>query len=106
MRNIYYHPEECGFSVFYTLDQNADCGFDIFLILKKNDTEELFYATDSGCSCPSPFDDTDVSNFVPIRTDEQLRDALDAWSAGGTADKQDVIQKVKTHLKAQKTKTV
>ena len=40
--------------------------FDITGVFRKDSTGELFYATDSGCSCPSPWDRTTEDDLTLI----------------------------------------
>src|SRR5699024_9882982 len=40
--------------------------FDMTRVYRKISTGELFYAEDSGCSCPSPFEDVEESDLTPI----------------------------------------
>lgn len=64
---IYYNPEELGLEVVDTL---GECGLDYAfntLIVWKNNNGELFWAQDSGCSCPVPFEDyTKIEDLNPI----------------------------------------
>lgn len=41
---------ECG---------SGDYSFDLFRVVQDAKSGNLFYATDSGCSCPSPFEDVE-----------------------------------------------
>ena len=52
--------------------------FDIFAVW--TDGRALYWAADSGCSCPTPFDGTGVSDLGLGRPADCLR-ALDTWQA-------------------------
>lgn len=54
--NIYYNPEKWGMSIFDSIDTAGSYEFDMFVIWQKQDDNTLWYATDSGCSCPTPFE--------------------------------------------------
>lgn len=54
--NPYYHPENCGLSIFDQIDTAGSYEFDMFVIWTKEDGT-LWWATDLGCSCPTPFED-------------------------------------------------
>lgn len=54
--NPYHNPEKCGLEIFATVDTGAAYEFNMFVIWKKVDDNTLWYATDAGCSCPTPFD--------------------------------------------------
>jgi hypothetical protein len=53
----YNAPEKWGLKIIGSLgDPNACYSFDD-LIVWRHDSGVIFWATDSGCSCPSPFED-------------------------------------------------
>lgn len=54
--NPYYNPEKCGLDIFETVDTGGSYEFDMLVIWRKLDDNTLWYATDAGCSCPTPFD--------------------------------------------------
>ena len=41
--------------------------FNLTRVYQQISTGALFYATDMGCSCPSPFEDTEESDLTPIK---------------------------------------
>ena len=53
--NPYYHPEKMGLSTVAEFDSADSYEFDKFVVW--TDGKALFWATDSGCSCPTPFED-------------------------------------------------
>jgi len=55
--NPYYSPEKCGLEIFDEIDTAGDYEYDMFVIWRKVDDGTLWWDSDSGCSCPSPFDD-------------------------------------------------
>lgn len=55
--NPYYSPEKCGLEIFDSINTAGSYEYDIFCIWKKLDDQTLWWDIDSGCSCPSPFDD-------------------------------------------------
>jgi hypothetical protein len=57
MSNIYYSPELFGLEVVATLEGDMGYEFDILVVWKtKEGRKKLFWAHDSGCSCPTPFE--------------------------------------------------
>lgn len=54
--NPYYYPENCGLEIFKSIDTAGSYEFDMFVVWRKLDDNTLWWDTDSGCSCPSPFD--------------------------------------------------
>lgn len=67
--NVYDNPDKCGLEIVGLMEE-ADMSyeFNMFLVLQHNQSRKLYYARDSGCSCPTPFegyhfnspDDTDL----------------------------------------------
>lgn len=66
--------------------------FDQSAVFRNTETGELFYATDTGCSCPSPFEDIRESDLTKItrlqdwidHTDERLQGRNYGYYAGGS----------------------
>lgn len=58
MSNVYYNPEDHELELVSALNQpDMDYSYNTLIVLKHKPTNRLFYAQDSGCSCPTPFDD-------------------------------------------------
>lgn len=57
--NPAYHPEECGLELIDTLSGELSWEFDDVHIWKDIESGEYYWAADSGCSCPCPFEDYD-----------------------------------------------
>lgn len=58
--NPYYSPEKCGLTVIDSIDTAGSYEFDMIVVWRKDDDNTLWYATDSGCSCPTPFYDVEL----------------------------------------------
>lgn len=86
--NIYYNPEQFGLSIFGEIDAGGSYEFDKFVVWTKADGK-LAYATDAGCSCPTPFEDEGVNDLIDIDTVDALRRALDEWKGSGAYGKPD-----------------
>lgn len=107
MSNVYYDPEYFGLEIFEEInDDHESYSFDDFVIWKRKEDGKLFYASDSGCSCPSPFEDIGLQDLTPVTSLEQLEIAIDEYRGNDpsyqccTADrKQEVLRKVKDYLK-------
>lgn len=55
--NVYYNPEKCNLTQIGMLsDPDASWSFNDLVVWQHVDGR-IFYATDSGCSCPTPFED-------------------------------------------------
>ena len=76
--NIYYSPEKFGLEVVGDFDwRDCDYEFDMLVVWKEK-RGRYWVGEDSGCSCPSPFEDfkgTDDLNGP--YTKEELRKYLD-----------------------------
>lgn len=77
-RNIFYDPQAFGLTMVASADIAGSWRFDKFVIWSDGDT--LYWATDSGCSCPTPFEDYDRTNL----NTGSLNDILKAISSWGT----------------------
>lgn len=56
--NPYYSPAECGLTIVGTLDEDdLSYAYNTLVVWRHDASGRLFYAQDSGCSCPTPFED-------------------------------------------------
>jgi hypothetical protein len=93
--DVYNQPEQFGLTIIGELsDPDASYSFDELVVWQHKD-ERLFYAQDSGCSCPSPFEDftsLDSLSEITDQTYEKFRVAVDnhaardKWSYAPDAD--------------------
>jgi hypothetical protein len=80
--NVYYNPTEVGATVVGEIDMGGSYEFDIFLVLRSEATGKLYCATDSGCSCPTPFEDHSFSDdFRHLFSLAEFDQALADWHA-------------------------
>lgn len=70
--NPYYYPEKCGLEIFESLDTAGSYEFCMIVVWKKLDDNSLWWDTDNGCSCPSPFDNGDHGHDLKLITTETL----------------------------------
>lgn len=87
MFNIYYNPEAFGLRSVAGIDVAGSYEFDMFEVW--TDGAQLYWATDSGCSCPVPFDEVSLSDLKCGGKKACLR-AFDKflsrdWFSGSTA---------------------
>lgn len=88
MSNVYYNPGEFGLTTVGEIDAGGGYEFDTFAVWQDNGTGRLWYAEDSGCSCPSPFEDISFAQgMTEVHTLQQLIDAVDTWTAGEYRDR-------------------
>ena len=75
--NIYYDPEKFGFEVVGSIDWSEPCyDFDMTVVWKSK-RGEYWVASDSGCSCPAPFQDTGVNDLDGPYNKKALRSKID-----------------------------
>lgn len=76
MSNIYYNPEDHGLEIIAELENSDGCyEFDTHLVFRHTKSGKLYYAHDSGCSCPTPFED-----FHSIDDMEEVSDSFSMGS--------------------------
>ena len=104
--NIYDNPEQFGLERFEEInDDHASYSFDDFVIWKRLSDGALLYGTDSGCSCPAPFDKQTVDDLTKITSIEQLDAAIEEYRDDydekkcTVERKREVLNKVKGEIK-------
>ena len=82
MSNPYYNPEEFGLEIVGEFDwSEPDYSFD-FCVVWKAKRGEYWIGNDSGCSCPSPFENYyEINQLDGPYNKEGLRKRLD-WLVG------------------------
>lgn len=64
MDNIYYDPGKFGLTLLGELDFSSGYYEFDYTAVWSDSSGTLYYLDDSGCSCPSPFEDYNVSDLV------------------------------------------
>jgi hypothetical protein len=78
----YYQPEKFDLTIIDSLDLAGAYEFDMLIVWKHSDGR-LFYAFDSGCSCPSPFEGyTRLEDLTEIKSYGEFKKEVEEW--GGT----------------------
>jgi len=82
MHNPYYNPEKLGCKSI-SFEQGGDYEFDTFLVLVTDDGR-VFQTTDSGCSCPTPFEgyegeSVEQCGMEQIHSMDRLMELLTQW---------------------------
>ncbi len=73
--NIYSTPEAFGLMPIGEIDWSDGCYvFDLTVVWQRTFDGRFLYAEDSGCSCPSPFEDSGVEDLVLLRNRGGLND--------------------------------
>lgn len=72
MSSPYYSPEKFGLKVLGEMSwSEPDYGFDLTVVWT-DERGTLYWANDSGCSCPSPFEDVKSIDDLVTGTEFQL----------------------------------
>lgn len=103
--NPYYSPSKCGLEIFESIDTAGSYEFDMLVVWKKLDDNTLWYDTDSGCSCPSPFDNGDHGHDLKSITKKTLHafdEALKNHYNISTEQYNNISQKVKRYINKKK----
>jgi hypothetical protein len=75
--NVYYDPEKCGLAVVEdTEEPGLSYEFHNVVLWRDTVTGKLWWAEDSGCSCPSPFED--VRSLSDLQDYEKTKDEYEA----------------------------
>jgi len=75
----YSCPEKLGLEIVGEAgDEDASYSFDMFVVWK-DAAGKLYYGSDSGCSCPSPFEDYREVSDLTTATVAEIHAALDEW---------------------------
>ena len=71
--SITYNPEAFGVTIVAELEAGGGYDFDTVLVVKTQCCDKVYAAHDSGCSCPTPFEDHKFpSDFTEIRNLDDL----------------------------------
>lgn len=97
MYDIYCSPEKFGLTIVAEWDfSDRSYCFDKRVVWR-NMREELLTARESGCSCPSPFEDKSIKNLVSVSMEELKQEAIDEskkeWYEGDNLS--DVLEKIR-----------
>lgn len=78
MGNIYYSPQDYGLEIVGEFDwSEPDYSFDMLVVWKEK-RGKYWVGNDSGCSCPSPFEEVyDMNSLDGPYTKDGLRKRLD-----------------------------
>jgi len=79
--NVCEQSDKCGFiHIFECSQPDMSYEFNTYLVLKDIETSKFYGTGDSGCSCPTPFEDiTRMSQLTRIESKERLMDELESW---------------------------
>lgn len=65
MSDVYYSPGKYGLTTIGEIDWSDGCyQFDLTVVWKREADGRFLYADNSGCSCPSPFEDMGIDELT------------------------------------------
>lgn len=103
--NIYYDPEKFGLTVVAEVEYSSGgYEFNTRVVWRQKETRKLLTARDSGCSCPVPFEDINLSNVEPVDFAALRREVMEHVSTSENyhcltaADAQKFLAKVRRAL--------
>lgn len=77
--NPYYDPEKCGLKKVAELDFSSGMyEFNLTVVWTHGDEKKFYWASDSGCSCPSPFEDFHEIEQFESGGFKEVRNALNS----------------------------
>jgi hypothetical protein len=83
MSGIYNHPEAHGLRVVGQVDwgESSGYGFNLTVVWSDVVTGELYVASDTGCSCPQPFEleNRATLTLIPADQPQVLTNHLNDW---------------------------
>lgn len=77
--SLLYNPEDYGVEIVANFDAyEPNYSFDILVVVRDVKDGKLYCATDSGCSCPKPFEDhTFPTDYTEVRSWDDVKRVLD-----------------------------
>lgn len=84
-KNPYYYPGACGLELLATAEADLSYEFDYVCLWRDLASGRYFMAKDSGCSCPTPFEDVrSVSDLTEVTTRKEAKNFLVSASSDYT----------------------
>lgn len=84
MPNIYYNPEQFGLEVVGEVEwSDENYQFDTTVVWRDKETGVIYYASDSGCSCPTPFELDNRDSIIEMVRLQELIDYLEERKSHG-----------------------
>ena len=94
-KNPYYNPESLGLEIVAQLNPYLSYEFDMVVVWKEIKSGDLYWAADTGCSCPTPFEDyTSIETLNKFNYDDIKQGVKERYGAS-EAEKRDFLRKVR-----------
>ena len=97
----YYYPEKFDLVPVGEIEMSEPCySFDTVVVWRHTPTGDVYTARDSGCSCPTPFEDYDsleqLTKLTSVNLDEFAQDLRQSYDQDGARD---LLRKVRKELR-------
>lgn len=93
---IYFQPEKYGLTPLGDIDPYDEPYEFNMVAFWQNEAGDVLWACDSGCSCPSPFEDTRVEDLNVVTSWQQAtKEILEYFDYGRYASESDKVAKDK-----------
>lgn len=98
-KNPYYNPVNLGLELIAERElSEPSWSFDTFIVLREIETGKVYVGSDSGCSCPTPFEDHSFpQDFIEVFSWEDVKREFNnalSYSDGSYEPINDVRHKV------------
>lgn len=99
--NIYYSPGHYGLQIVVEHENDPHSyGFDLYVVWQHKETGNLYFANDSGCSCPSPFEQYGgIEELEEIGSYKDLRQSLGSLPYSDARDFIDTVKQAAENFK-------
>lgn len=96
--NPYYSPEKCGLKQVDSLEADLSYEFDMVIVWRDTVSKKYYWASDSGCSCPVPFEDIHRLGDLAVLNKTHFKlfeDAVNGIYGVSSAEKSQFVSKWK-----------
>lgn len=101
--NVYYQPEKNNLRIIAEMDFADSYEFDWFVVWRDVNSGMWFWGDDSGCSCPTPFEDDSYETLAHGLSGHDVLKAFDEW---WNAHSDDYYARRKTELADQRARFI
>ena len=97
--NVYYNPEASNLELVASVDFAGDYEFSMVAVWVDWDTNMMLYGTDSGCSCPVPFESQAKMDLARLDNWGRFMNHVEAMmrGPGQLADQMDFLRRVRLY---------
>ncbi|MFZ2992459.1 MAG: hypothetical protein WA061_01975 [Microgenomates group bacterium] len=97
--NPYYNPEKCGLEIVAQIDLSSGSYEFDYIVVWKAKNGKIYTASDSGCSCPTPFEDfhslSDLTEMNQSTVLDSMKERIRNSSYVSPVDAQEFMYKIR-----------